>query len=210
MLVAACSSTVDINVDDSTRFSQFAGSIPLGGKSSNRLRLRWAEVDGESDQRLNDGQFIRTGDTVIAGPTVVEVEADLTYYSVAIGSEVETGNNLKSIIYYGISQTEFEYTLAESGTRVSRNSDTTEFYFQLAVAGEIAESLELGLSGAFSIGREFSGISEIDLTLDYELMSSLVLSGGYRWFDYRYSTAGTDSDLEVDFNGPFIGLYLPF
>ena len=210
VLATGCASTVSIDIDDSTRFTQLAGSVPLSDDSPLRLRMRWAEVSGEDDQRLDSGQTIRLDDTVISGPALVGIDLDLTYYSIAVGGELELQDGLNLISYYGISQTEFDFTLTESGNQLSRNDDTTELYFQIGISAGVGNGLDLGLAGAFSLGRDFSGISEIDLTLDYELLSSLVLSGGYRWFKYNYSTAGADSDLEVDFTGPFIGLYLPF
>jgi len=210
VLATGCISPVSIQVDDSTRFTQLAGSFPLNEETSTRLRFRWSEVSGEDDQRLDTGELIRLGNTDILGPTVVDLDLDLTYYSLAIGSEGEMQDGFKLVSYMGISQTNFDFTLTESGNRLDRSDKTTELYLQIGFSSEITKSLNLGFTGAFSIGRDISGISEIDLTLDYELMDSLVLSGGYRWFKYEYASGDQDSNLEVEFTGPFIGLYLPF
>jgi len=210
VFATGCTNTISINVDDSTDFIQLAGSVPLGEESATRLRFRWAEASGENDQWLDTGEHIRLGSTDIAGPTLVDIDLDLAYYSVAVGGEAELEDRLKLLAYFGISQTDFDFTLTESGNRTERGDKTTELYIQAGFSRGVAESLDIGLTGAFSLGRDFSGISEIDLTLDYQLLHSLVLSGGYRWFKYEYAIADGDSNLEVDFDGPFIGLYLPF
>lgn len=210
VMATGCTNTISINVDDSTDFKQLAGSIPLGEDSATRLRLRWAEASGEDDQWLDTGEHIRLGSTDISGPTLVDIDLDLAYYSLAIGGEAEVDDRLKLITYLGISQTDFDFTLTGSGIRTDHSDRTTELYIQAGFARGVSESLDVGLTAAFSLGRDFSGMREIDLTLDYELLHGLVLSGGYRWFKYEYTIVDGDSNLEVDFRGPFIGLYLPF
>ena len=69
---------------------------------------------------------------------------------------------------------------------------------------------KLVFTWAASLGRELSGINEIDFRLDYQLSEQFKLSGGYRWLNYEYGLEEDESNIEVELRGPFIGLYLPF
>jgi hypothetical protein len=210
VLLGGCVSTVSIDVDDGSGFTQLATSIPLGDNSQTRLRLRWAEVGGEDSQSLDFGERIQVGNSSISGPAELDVEIDLSYYSIAIGGESDAHQGLKSSVYFGIAQTRFDLTLAGENSRLRDSDETIEAYFQFGFAAAIAASMDLGFSGAFSLGRDLSGISEIDLKLDYRPAAPLILSGGYRWFEYQYGPGNEDSNIEAAFRGPFIGVYLPF
>ena len=209
-LLCGCVSTVTIDVDDRSSFSQLEASIPLGSDKRTRLRLRGARVDGEDSQSLDFDERIKAGNTSISGPAEVGVELDLSYYSIAIGSEGNPGDSFGSSTYFGISQTRFDLTVSGENNRLRSSDDTTEAYLQLGLAAAVGESLDLGFSAAFSLGRNLSGISEFDLKLDYRLTQNLALTGGYRWLEYQYGLGDDDSNLEVNFHGPFLGVYLPF
>ena len=208
-LLGGCVSTISIDIDDSSSFTQLQGSVPLDDDGQTRLRLRWAEVGGDGSQSLDFGEQIEVLTESISGPTEVEVELDLSYSSLAVGSESAPHETLRSSIYVGIAQTRFDLALSADGKRLRNSDDAIEVYFQFGFAAAVAESADLGFSGAFSLDRELSGISEIDLRLDYRLAANLVLSGGYRWFQYQYGIGDDDSNIEASFRGPFLGVYLP-
>ena len=85
-----------------------------------------------------------------------------------------------------------------------------EAYLQYGYSHNLNESVNIGFTRAGSVGRHFTGISEIDLKLDYAFYKQMRISGGYRWFTYNYDRDAEDSDIKVEFKGPFIGLNLPF
>lgn len=209
-LLCGCVSTVTIDVDETSSFSQLEASIPISADKRTRLRLRGARVDGEDSQTLEFDERITAGSSSIFGPAEVDVELDLSYYSIAIGNESDPGDSLKSSMYLGISQTRFDLTISGDNNRLRSSDDTTEAYLQFGLAAAVTGSLDLGFSAAFSLGRNLSGVSEFDLKLDYRLAENLVLTGGYRWFEYQYGLGDDDSNLEVNFRGPFLGVYLPF
>ena len=98
--------------------------------------------------------------------------------------------------------------LESAGTRLDSSDGTTELYLQYGISHVLSEKMDFGLSGAFSLGEDISGMSEIDLKLDYALGKNLRITGAYRWFSYRFESADEDSDIEVDFHGPMLGFNL--
>lgn len=211
-LASGCVSTVSIDAEDEVNFPNIDLSFPVGDNAANRVRIRASRAQGEFDQSIDGSERIRVGGADIFGSAEVDGELDLEYYSVAIGRDdrFETSEGLRSSMYLGISQTRFDLSVSSGPRRLSTHDDTTEFYFQYGFYAEVAKSLDLGLTWAASLGREFSGINEIDLLLEYQLGEHLRLSGGYRWFTYEYGLGDDDSNLEVDFRGPVLGLHLPF
>ena len=210
-LASGCVSTVNIDAEDTTRFSNLSASVPINGDENTRLRFRATRVDGSFDQDLEFGERIRLEDSAINGPALVDGELDLAYYSVAIGGGRNFGREgFRTETYFGISQTRFDLELESADRRLQAEDDTVEFYMQWAAIAPINESLDFGFSWALSVGREFSGISEIDLFLEYGLAEHLAVTGGYRWFEYQYDSDDYDSNLEVDFRGPFLGIRVPF
>lgn len=212
MLAAGCVSTVSIDAEDEVSFQNLEISIPAGESSDTRLRLRASRARGDFSQSLDFDETIRVDDTSIRGPAEVDGELDLDYYSVAIGRDgrfVESGGPWTSM-YLGISQTDFDLTVSSGQQQARTRDDTIELYLQLGVHARLAKSLGVGLTWASSFGREFSGISEIDLLLEYQLGRNLRLNGGYRWLTYEYGLGDDESNLEVDFRGPVLGLHVPF
>jgi hypothetical protein len=213
MLASGCVSTVDIDAEDETRFSSLAASIPLQSDDDTRLRFQATRVDGSFDQRLDADERIHLDDSTIYGPQVVDGDLDLAYYSIAIGGGKHYGSGtggLRTETYLGISQTRFDLELASTGQRLQAEDDTIEFYVQWAAIAPINDSLDFGFSWALSLGEKFSGISEIDLLLSFDVAEHLTVTGGYRWFEYEYEEDDGDSNLEVDFRGPFLGITVPF
>lgn len=213
-LAGGCVSTVNIDAEDTTRFSDFSASLPVNGDLNNRLRFKATRVDGSFDQRLDPDERIRLEDSTFNGPDLVDGDLELTYYSVAIGggrNYPNTGRGgLRTETYLGISQTSFDLEMQSGNRRLQADDDTVEFYMQWAAIAAINETLDFGFSWALSVGREFSGISEIDLMLEYDVTEHLSITGGYRWFRYEFDSDLDDSNIEVDFRGPFLGIQVPF
>ncbi|MGD2171257.1 MAG: hypothetical protein PVJ78_07090 [Gammaproteobacteria bacterium] len=207
-LVSSCATNVDIDADDRTQFTSLQTSFPL--QDDLRLRLQATRVDGSFSQQLDYTEYIRLDDSSFSGPDEVEGDIELTYYSVAIGGNRAGGDSFRTETYYGISQTHFDLNLGNDTERLEASDESVEFYLQFATYAAISESADFGFRWALSLGRELSGISEIDLLLEYELAEHLQLTGGYRWFEYNYDPGNEDSNIVVDFNGPFLGIQVPF
>jgi len=209
-LASACVNTVNIDAEDKTRFSSLAASLPIQGQDNLRLRVKATRVDGSFDQRLDVDKLIRIDNSSFTGPDEVSGELDLTYYSVALGGANRATNQFRTETYIGIAQTRFDLNLDNGSSQLRLDDNTVELYLQYAIYAPISESLDFGFSWAVSLGRESSGISEIDLLLEFDAAEHLQITGGYRWFDYQYGTDAEDSNLEVDFEGPFLGIRIPF
>lgn len=113
-------------------------------------------------------------------------------------------------MYVGVAQTNMDLTLIHEGTTYTTNDRTTELYMQVGMDYEIAPSLYGGGTWAFSIGPDLTGISEIDLKLNYAVFKHLEVMGGYRWLKYDYYVEEDESIIHVNFKGPFIGINVPF
>ncbi|MDC1286611.1 hypothetical protein N8198_01870 [Gammaproteobacteria bacterium] len=213
-LTAACVNIVSIDAEDSVEFANIEASAPLSDDDDKRIRFRGASTTGEFSQFVAGDKRIEIDDERLGGPVDVDGEIDLDYFSIAIGwDRFHNGaspGTLRSSYYFGLAQTNFDLALEGAGKRLRASDDTVELYFQVGLHHAHSASLDIGFSWAVSLGRELSGISEIDLQVEYEFYRQLRLSGGYRWFEYSYGLGDDESHLEVDFRGPFLGLNLPF
>ena len=210
----ACVNVVSIDAEDSVKFANIEVSMPIAAADAMRIRFRGAGTNGEFSQNLDPDKRIEVDGNRIGGPAGVEGEIDLNYYSIAVGRDRHrlgtSSGALHSSYYFGLAQTNFALTLEGRGERFRTSDDTVELYLQYGIYHALSDSLDIGFSWAISLGRELSGISEIDLKMEYELYRQLRINGGYRWFNYSYSRGDYESNLEVDFRGPSIGLNLPF
>lgn len=217
MLINACASNViSIEADDSVSFSTVETSFPLSEQSGLRLKLRGSRVSGDFSQTVPAGKVILIDNTQISGPTDVSGTTDLTYVSVSLGSDNmgadsgTTTQKLNALVYVGLAQTHLDLTLVHAGNTFITDDRTTELYAQMGMSYEFIPSLYGGFTWAGSLGPDLSGISEFDLKLNYALFEHLEIMAGYRWFEYNYDVELDESNVRVDFNGPFIGLYVPF
>ena len=216
-LLSACSSNViSIDAKDSTTFTTLETSFPLGEEENLRLQARVSKANGDYTQSVPDGKLIIINGDQIYGPTEVSGTTELTYGSVSIGFEDSFAATYTHIedagghIYFGIAQTHMDYTLEHQGT-VYQNADrTTEFYWQLGFYVEVIPKLRVGATGAMSLGPDLTGISELDFRLGYALFENLEMFGGYRDLKYEYLVEEDESIVVIEYNGPFIGLNLPF
>jgi len=212
-LINACVGPVAIDASDSVEFNDFSVSIPVNDDSA-RLRARATRTNGSFDQHLEAGERIGIDNSSIVGPAEVGGDLELDYYSLALGFETTDNTSaptpLRVGYYLGIAQTEFDLALQSGGNDFAARDGTTELYVQLLLAAPVAKNLDLGFSWAFSLGRDLSGISEFDLGVEYRLLRNLTLAAGYRWFHYQYGLGEDESNLEVDFHGPHLGVYFPF
>jgi hypothetical protein len=215
LLNACADNVVNIESEDSVTFTTLETSFPVSSQGALRVKLRGSRTSGDYSQTVPDGKMILIGDTQILGPTGVNGSTDLTYASVSIGTDNVFDNpgkkeKLRGLIYVGVAQTNMDLTLTHEGDTYTTNDRTTEFYMQLGMDYEIVPSLYAGGTWAFSVGPDLTGISEIDLKLDYAIIRHLEIMGGYRWLEYNYYVEEDESIIDVDFRGPFIGLNVPF
>ena len=180
------------------------------------MKLRGSRTSGDYSQAVPDGKMILIDDTQIRGPTAVSGSTDLTYASVSIGtdnmfSDDKSGSGeLRASLYVGVAQTNTDLTLVHEGTTYQASDRTTEMYMQWGLLYELVPSLYGGGTWAASLGPDLTGISEVDLKLQYALFEHLEIMGGYRWLQYNYYVENDESVIHIDFKGPFIGLNLPF
>jgi hypothetical protein len=216
MLLNACADNViSIESEDSVTFTTLETSFPVNSQETLKLRLRGSRTSGDYTQSVPDGKMILIEDVQIRGPTEVNGTTDLTYASVSIGSDdifntPATESKWRGLAFVGVAQTNMDLTLIHEGTTYKSNDRTTELYMQLGADYEIAPSLYGGGTWAFSLGPDLTGISEIDLKLNYALFKHLEVMGGYRWLKYNYYVEEDESIIHVNFKGPFIGINVPF
>lgn len=217
MLLNACADNViTIESEDSVTFTTLETSFPISRQNNLRVKLRGSRTSGDYSQAVPDGKMILIDDIQIRGPTDVSGSTDLTYASVSIGSDdMFTQNDMKpkklrGLVYLGVAQTNMDLTLIHEGITYKTNDRTTELYTQMGLSYEIASSFYGGGTWAFSVGPNLTGISELDLKLNYALFKHLEIMGGYRWLKYNYYVEDDESIIHIDFKGPFIGLYVPF
>lgn len=207
----------DIDAEDSVSFSNLEASLPIPEYEHLRIRMRGSKASGAFNQSVPAGDLIRIENTRFFGPVDFSGTTDVTYFSIAIGSDYTRGEylsgDLRGFNYIGIAQTNLDSTLLITGTTYQVDDITTEFYLQSGLAYSVSKSMEFGLTLAYSANSDTSGVTEVDLKLDYELLKQLRITAGYRWFEYRYKERpvdSDDSDIIVDFAGPFVGLNIPF
>lgn len=216
MLLNACSgNVVSIESKDSVTFTTLETSFPVNSQETLKVKLRGSRTSGDYSQTVPDGKMILIEDTQIRGPTEVNGSTDLTYASVSIGTDDMFNNpgmasKWRGLMYVGIAQTNMDLTLIHEGTTYTSNDRTTELYMQVGTDYEIVPSLYGGGTWAYSLGPDLTGISEIDLKLNYALFKHLEVMGGYRWLKYNYYVEEDESIIHVNFKGPFIGINVPF
>lgn len=222
-LVSACSSNV-VSIDsvDSASFTTFETSVPLSQKYNHRLKLRASRVSGDYSQEVPSGKLIVIDDVQIWGPAPVAGTTDLTYGSISYGTDdifaddslFSEGDILEGKLganaYLGLAQTLLDLTLVHDDTTYRISDRTTEMYLQAGLWYAITPSFHVAGSYAGSIGADLTGINEIDLKVDYALFKYLQIMVGYRWLQYDYLVEEEESSVRVRFDGPFVGLYIPF
>ena len=216
MLLNACADNViSIESEDSVTFTTLETSFPVNRQETLKIKLRGSRTSGEYSQAVPDGKMILIEDVQIRGPTQVNGSTDLTYASASIGTDDMFNtpgmeSKFRGLMYVGVAQTNMDLTLIHEGTTYTTNDRTTELYMQVGMDYEIAPSLYGGGTWAFSIGPDLTGISEIDLKLNYAVFKHLEVMGGYRWLKYNYYVEEDESIIHVNFKGPFIGINVPF
>ncbi len=212
--ISACANLTDIEIDDEVTFTNLEVSAPFGENTETRVRFRATAVEGDLDQRLDQDDTVQIDGDAIDGPTVIDGSIDLRYLSLAFGgSEIAMGDpngSTRASLYLGLAHTRFDLQVNDAGGSLKQDDDTFEVYAMFGLHHALTQNWELGLGWAASIGGDLSGINELDLNLDYRVARNFALSGGYRWFTYEYDGDGFDSDVEVDFHGPFLGARLLF
>jgi hypothetical protein len=210
----ACVNVVSVEIEDEVNFADLEASFPLSESSPSRFRIRATQVSGSFDQNLDSDELVRLDNSRISGPAELTGDIDLTYVSFAFGQDDRTvtlaPGAARQVYFFGIAQTQWDLDVAGGGNQLKASDDTTELYFQYGFFYTVRKSLDLGFTWAASVGDDASGISEIDLKLNYSPHKNLALTAGYRWFDYEYGLGDNDSHIDVDFRGPFLGISLPF
>ena len=220
--ITACTRVINIDVKDEVSFSTFETSFAPSENSKNRIKIRASQASGNFSQTVPNGKVIRIEGTDIAGPTVVQGTTDLTYYSISFGRNVllkrrGSKRNMPSGNFYliwdaGLAQVGMDLALDNEGTRYNASEDATEIYGRVGLLYSITPSFDSIITLSNSIDSltidELAGLREVDLKLNYKITRHVGIMGGYRWLEYRY-IGGSDSDIVVDFRGPFLGINIP-
>ena len=114
----------------------------------------------------------------------------------------------RASIYFGLAITDFDLRIQNAGTNFDKSDNSNEAYLQFGYYHNLNESIDIGFTWAGTVGNHLTGTSEIDLKLNYAFYKQMRVNAGYRRFTYNYDH--DEQDSEVEFKGPFIGLYLPF
>jgi hypothetical protein len=222
-LLSACTGNViDIHSKDSSTFVTLETSMPVSKGDAIRVKLRTSQVDGSYTQTIPGGKMIVIDGEQIHGEADISGATELSYTSVSFGGFVSfaDGDLLKSAdkgakvprasFYIGLAQTDMDVSLLYENQLYVFLDKTIELYLQIGAAYPLTPFLDAGIFYAMSTGADLTGISELDLKLDYALHKHLHLTAGYRWFEYNYLLEEQDSSIQVNFRGPFIGLNIPF
>lgn len=216
-LLSGCTSNViDIHSSDSATFTPLETSFPVSRNSETRIKLRTSSVDGSYTQTVPDGKMIVIDNQQIRGEVEVVGDSDLSYTSISIGNDDlfnggdEAVKVPRASFYLGLAQTRMDVSLTHENDTYAFVDETIELYLQVGALYALKPELDAGLTYAMSVGADFSGISELDIKLDYALHKQLHLTAGYRSLEYNYLVEEQDSSIQVDFRGPFIGLNIPF
>lgn len=222
-LLSGCTSNViDIHSSDSAAFTTLETSVPVSKDDAIRMKLRASRVDGSYTQTIPDGKIIVIDGEQIRGQADVTGATELAYTSVSFGGSVSfaggellnnAGEDVKvprASFYIGLAQTEMDVSLLNENRSYLFHDKTIELYLQIGASYPLKPLLDAGIFYAMSIGADLTGISELDIKLDYTLHKHLHLIAGYRSLEYNYLVEEQDSSIQVNFRGPFIGLNLPF
>jgi hypothetical protein len=214
LIATGCSTTVDIDARDEVNFANLEASIPLKDDGTLRLRLRGASASGDFDQSLEGDERVVVDGKRIRGPAELDGNVDIDYYSLALGWDRKYadagGGHWRPAYYVGIQQTEFDLALESANKRIDDSDSTTTIYFQFLLDYAVTDALDIGFNVAAGADGDESFSTELDLRLEYAFYRQLRVVGGYRWYEYYFESEPAESDLEVDFRGPFLGLNLAF
>lgn len=222
VLSACTSNVIDIHSKDSSSFATLETSVPVSNDDAIRMKLRTSRVDGSYTQTIPGGKMVVIDGEQIHGEADIAGATELSYTSVSFGGSVSLaeGKLLNSAaeyvsvprasFYIGLAQTDMDVSLLYENQSYVFLDKTIELYLQVGAAYPLTPFLDAGIFYAMSSGADLTGISELDLNLDYALHKHLHLTAGYRWFEYNYLVEAQDSSIQVDFRGPFLGLNIPF
>lgn len=222
-MITACSTkVVNIDAKDEVTFSTFETSFHPLEHSRNRIKIRASQASGDYEQTIFNNEAIRIEGTEISGPTQIQGTADLTYYSISFGRDIllnrrSSKNGRSPAKFYltwdaGLALLDMDLTLENGGSRYSANDNTMEPYGQVGLLFSITPSLDsaITLSGSTDsiFSDESTAITELDLKLNYRFVKHVGIMGGYRWVNYHHY-GGYNSDIDIEFNGPFVGINVP-
>ncbi len=222
-LLSACTSNViDVHSKDSASFATLETSVPVSKDNAIRMKLRASQVDGSYTQTIPGGKLIVIDGEQIHGEADIAGATELSYTSVSFGGSVSfVGGELlnsanedvkvpRASFYIGLAQTDMDVSLIYENQMYVFLDKTIELYLQIGASYPLTPFLDTGIFYAVSTGADLTGISELDLMLDYTLFEHFHLTAGYRWLEYNYLVEEQDSSIQVNFRGPFIGLNVPF
>jgi len=220
LFVTACSTTntiQDIKPSGDVTFSMLESTFPVVKRNEHALnaKVRFSRTSKVSDQKLASGKELEAGSQTIYGPAKLNLDTDMTFISVGLGREPTFSDagfeNWSGILYFGIAQTGINLSLEYPGGSYDFNKKNTELFFQYGLSYLIKPEfdadiiLEVGIGGITCCIYDSS-----EIRLRYHLNKQLQIMAGYHRLNYTYFKPNTNTDIKIDFQGPFAGLYIPF
>lgn len=226
LLLGGCvSNIVSVKGDDSSAsFNTVQASIPIEDKSDEyfgigdmgalRLKMRASSVKADFTQNIPDGKIVDFKQHTFSGPETLNGSSTIDFASLTIGSEgVNPESQVRSSIYMGVSYTDLALELETTGQQASTHDNFAGLYIDFGIYWQANPRIYAGIQVADTLhisSDVLSRLTEIELLANYQLLSSLDVMAGYRWWQFQYSTDKYDSGIELDLSGPFIGLNLHF
>ena len=220
-LLFAClnSNAEDIDVSDSTQFYMLELNLSENETLFPQSRIRINSVAAEVNQTILPGSFIRIQNTSIGSSTdsiVVNIESELKYVIVDYGGkwihEGDDGEEVMLLSYLGLSYFDLDMNLNYGNTVFVEDPGGFEFYFQFGLMFDLTSSLDTGITIAFftSDAESVLGSHELELFARYELSDRVDIIGGVRDFKYKFKGGELNSDIDISFMGPFLGVGIGF
>lgn len=213
--VACTSNVVDIDAKDNVSFGTFEASFPLSEQQNEQIKIRASKASGNYAQTTPSGKLVIINGSQINGPAEVQGTTDLAYYSVSYGKDIlfkdffydenNSPRDLYGIWGIGIAQTDLDFTLLHGGNRYRVSDKTTQLFGQVGLRYPITKSFSGSVTLGLGIGKNFNSISEYDLLFNYQLARKMGIIGGFRRVEYNYFVKN-ESDINVTFTGPFVGV----
>lgn len=217
VLLSACGGTsniIDIDAKDDVTFPTLETSITINKEKDVSINIRASTSNGKFHQYIPDGKVIVIDGTDIFGPGRVNGDIDLKTLSVGLGSEhlleSHSHKRLDIVGYFGMFSTDMDFSLTDGFSNYRVMDNTKGIFAKLGFSYLFTPSLKAtaSLSGSVALADIITS-SESEIRLDYQLIKHLNVMGGFRWLNLTHSDE-SDSYINMNFRGPFFGLYVPF
>jgi len=228
LVVAGCTTTEDVKIDDRVFFSSLRLTHDLSDavktkENENNSRVA-AELDlhhasGTGSQSLGASQLIDFGGIQFTGPAQVEEDYDLLAASLAIRVGLGDPTDRSRIaVLLGLSIQDFDLHV-EAGS-VSAQDDRRSIGPLLGAEGSLAAYSWLDLYGwatqAIGFSDATSTLGLVELGLSVKPYSHVAVAGGYRWERYTQPRLLTqmmgfdETRIDLKLRGSVVGLHIDF